>query len=229
MASFSYNTAAELFPAAIRKKKRAGFAYRLGSKMVVRGGVGVYHTPLTSAGRRLLTGPFSATQNFPAVQPGPNDQPVLGMATPYQVAGLGSALVSLPGLLPLFRWAGAAWLVWLAWQIANAPAPGDGGRTRVLGFAGAMAFQWINPKAWLIAVGAAGEYLSPHQPLIAQLTRIFIVFLAVGMPCVLVWALLASVGMWWPCPLRRCPQPRRGSTGAPDPASRCSARYASPR
>jgi hypothetical protein len=28
MASFSFNTAAELFPAAIRKKKRAGFAYR---------------------------------------------------------------------------------------------------------------------------------------------------------------------------------------------------------
>jgi len=26
--AFSYNTAAELFPAAIRKKKRAGFAYR---------------------------------------------------------------------------------------------------------------------------------------------------------------------------------------------------------
>ena len=28
MASFSFNTSAELFPAAIRKKKRAGFAYR---------------------------------------------------------------------------------------------------------------------------------------------------------------------------------------------------------
>jgi hypothetical protein len=28
MAAFSFNTAAELFPAAIRKKKRAGFAYR---------------------------------------------------------------------------------------------------------------------------------------------------------------------------------------------------------
>jgi hypothetical protein len=28
MRPFSYNTAAELFPAAIRKKKRAGFAYR---------------------------------------------------------------------------------------------------------------------------------------------------------------------------------------------------------
>ena len=107
-------------------------------------------------------------------------------------AGLGSALVRWPLLLPLFRWAGAVWLVWIAWQIARAPAPGEGGRTRVLGFAGAVAFQWINPKAWLIAVGAAGEYLSPHQPLVAQLSRIFIVFLVVGLPCVLVWAVLGS-------------------------------------
>ncbi len=107
-------------------------------------------------------------------------------------AGLGSALVNWPLLLPLFRWAGAAWLVWLAWQIASAPPPGEGGRRRLLGFFGAAAFQWVNPKAWLIAVGAAGEYLSPHQPLIVQLSRIFIVFLAVGMPCLLVWALLGS-------------------------------------
>ena len=107
-------------------------------------------------------------------------------------AGLGSALVTWPLLLPLFRWVGAAWLVWLAWQIASAPPPGEGGRRRVLGFFGAVAFQWVNPKAWLIAVGAAGEYLSPHQPLIVQLARIFVIFLLVGMPCLLVWALLGS-------------------------------------
>jgi threonine/homoserine/homoserine lactone efflux protein len=107
-------------------------------------------------------------------------------------AGLGSALVNWPLLLPVFRWAGAAWLVWIAWQIARAPPPGEGGRARVLGFVGAAAFQWINPKAWLIAVGAAGEYLSPVQPLLTQLARIFVVFLAVGMPCLLVWALLGS-------------------------------------
>jgi threonine/homoserine/homoserine lactone efflux protein len=107
-------------------------------------------------------------------------------------AGLGSALVTWPLLLPLFRWVGAAWLVWLAWQIASAPPPGEGGRRRVLGFFGAAAFQWVNPKAWLIAVGAAGEYLSPHQSLIIQLARIFVVFLLVGMPCLLVWALLGS-------------------------------------
>jgi threonine/homoserine/homoserine lactone efflux protein len=107
-------------------------------------------------------------------------------------AGLGSALVSWPLLLPAFRWIGAAWLVFLAWQIASASPPGEGGRGRVLGFFGAAGFQWINPKGWLIAVAAAGEYLLPGSSLALQLARIFVVFLVVGMPCVMVWALLGS-------------------------------------
>ena len=41
-----------------------------------------------------------------------------------------------------------------------------------------------------IAAGAAGEYLSPNHPLLFQLLRIFTVFILVGMPCLLVWALL---------------------------------------
>jgi threonine/homoserine/homoserine lactone efflux protein len=106
--------------------------------------------------------------------------------------GLGSALLSLPWLLPAFRWIGAAWLMFLAWQIATAPPPGEGGRGRVLGFFGAMAFQWINPKAWLIAFAAAGEYLSLQQSLPIQLARIFLIFLVVGMPCLTVWAFIGS-------------------------------------
>lgn len=37
---------------------------------------------------------------------------------------------------------------------------------------------------------------------------------------VLAWAPVTSVGMWLPCPSRRCPRLRRGITGAPGPASR---------
>ena len=48
------------------------------------------------------------------------------------------------------------------------------------------------PKAWLIAAGAAGEYVLPNYPLRLQLVRIFAIFLVVGMPCLLVWALLGS-------------------------------------
>jgi threonine/homoserine/homoserine lactone efflux protein len=148
------------------------------------------------------------------ITPGPNNVMVAASAASYGVratvphmfgiavgfacmlalvcAGLGSALVTYPLLLPLFRWGGTIWLLWLAWRIATAAPPGEGGRRRLLGFTGAVAFQWVNPKAWLIAVGAAGEYLTPNQPIIIQLARIFLIFLVVGMPCLMVWALLGS-------------------------------------
>jgi threonine/homoserine/homoserine lactone efflux protein len=104
-------------------------------------------------------------------------------------AGLGSILLSWPVLLPVMRWTGAAWMLWLAWKIAAAAPPGDGTRQSVLGFAGAMSFQWINPKAWLIALGAASEFTRPDAPLVQQLARIGIVFLAVSIPCMLPWVL----------------------------------------
>lgn len=107
-------------------------------------------------------------------------------------AGLGSLLLTVPALLPIMRWAGAAWMLFLAWKIATAAPPGEGKRRPLLGVSGAAAFQWINPKAWLIALGAASEFTLPDRPLGEQLARIGLVFLAVGFPCMLLWALLGS-------------------------------------
>jgi threonine/homoserine/homoserine lactone efflux protein len=61
-----------------------------------------------------------------------------------------------------------------------------------MGVPAAAAFQWINPKAWLIAIGAASAYMLPDRPLGEQIFRIGVVFLAVGFPCMLPWALLGS-------------------------------------
>jgi threonine/homoserine/homoserine lactone efflux protein len=104
--------------------------------------------------------------------------------------GLGSLLLAWPPLLWVMRWVGAAWMLFLAWQIANAPPPGPATRRNVLGFSGAVAFQWFNPKAWLIAVGAASEFTRPDQPLTGQLLRIGGVFLAVSIPCMLPWVMV---------------------------------------
>lgn len=106
--------------------------------------------------------------------------------------GLGAVLLSLPQVLRVMRWAGAAWMLWLAWKIATSPPPGEAARRPVLGFWGAAAFQWVNPKAWMIAVGAASQFLRPDQPLGGQLLRIGVVFLAVGLPCLLPWAMLGD-------------------------------------
>ena len=115
-------------------------------------------------------------------------------------AGLASAVLAWPLLLPLMRWGGAAWLLVLAWKIANAPAPEaqpsgthpSGKRGRVLGFGGAAAFQWVNPKGWLIAVAAAGMFIRPEQNLATQAAWISAVFVAVALPCMLPWMLLGA-------------------------------------
>lgn len=106
--------------------------------------------------------------------------------------GLGAVVLSLPLVLRAMRWVGAAWMLYLAWKIATSPPPGEGARRPVLGFWGAAAFQWVNPKAWLIAVGAASQFLRADQPLGGQLLRIGVVFLAVGLPCLLPWAMLGD-------------------------------------
>jgi threonine/homoserine/homoserine lactone efflux protein len=121
---------------------------------------------------------------------------MLGIALGFSVmlvvisAGLGSLLFAWPALLGVMRWCGAAWMLWLAWKIAIAPPPGAHSPRAVLGVTGAAAFQWINPKAWLIAVGAASEFTRPDLPLGFQAMRIGLAFLAVALPCMLVWVLL---------------------------------------
>ena len=123
---------------------------------------------------------------------------MLGIATGFSLmlvlvdAGLGTVLLATPGLLPAMRWGGAAWMLYLAWKIATAPPPGTAGQTRVLGFFGAMAFQWINPKGWLIALAVVSEFTRADRPLWRQALDIGLVFGAVSIPCMLPWVLLGT-------------------------------------
>jgi threonine/homoserine/homoserine lactone efflux protein len=110
-------------------------------------------------------------------------------------AGVASIVLTVPLLLPLMRWGGAAWMLVLAWKIATAQPPNTTitrGRGRVLGFGGAAAFQWVNPKGWLIALAAAGTFIRPGQDLWTQTTWISIVFFVVALPCMLPWVLLGA-------------------------------------
>jgi threonine/homoserine/homoserine lactone efflux protein len=108
-------------------------------------------------------------------------------------AGLGSVVLARPSLLLALRWGGAAWLLWLAWKIATAsPAHAAQAGRRVLGFGGAAAFQWVNPKGWMIAVAASGMFIRPDQSLAARTIWIGVVFLLVALPCMFPWMLLGA-------------------------------------
>ncbi len=72
--------------------------------------------------------------------------------------GLGAVFAAVPGLYAVLKIAGAAYLVYLAWIIARSGPASGGTQGRPLSFLEAAAFQWVNAKAWVIAVGAMSTY-----------------------------------------------------------------------
>jgi threonine/homoserine/homoserine lactone efflux protein len=103
-------------------------------------------------------------------------------------AGAGTALLGSPTAMQVLRVIGIAVLLWLAWKIATAGRSATGERERPIGFLGAAAFQWVNPKAWLICAGAVGSFLQPDGSSALPQAAIFgLIFLLAGAPCMLVW------------------------------------------
>lgn len=68
--------------------------------------------------------------------------------------GVDRLIADAPRLAQALKWLSLAYVLWLSWKIAHAAAPeGHAGRGRPMGFLAACAFQWVNPKAWMMALG----------------------------------------------------------------------------
>jgi threonine/homoserine/homoserine lactone efflux protein len=126
---------------------------------------------------------------------------MLGIAIGFPVMlvavalGAGEALRAMPAAGAALRWAGAAYLLWLAWSIARA-TPGAAGEARgaPLGFWGAALFQWVNPKAWVIALGAVLAHTAGTPAIVlAKSLALAGLFFLVTIPVVALWT-LAGMG-----------------------------------
>lgn len=122
----------------------------------------------------------------------------LGFTVMLLAVGLGLAapMAASPLLHGALRAVSAAWLLWLAWRIATAPPPDQGRHRPPLGFGRAALFQWVNPKAWMVAGAAMAGYTLAGEPLLPQVVAIAAVFCAVSMPCLLLWAGLGAGARW---------------------------------
>jgi len=107
--------------------------------------------------------------------------------------GLGELFKAWPPLYSILRYVGAAYLLYLAWKIATSgPISGDAAGTRKpLSFWGAAAFQWVNPKAWVMAVGAITTY-TPAQGYVLNVIVIAALFALVNLPSVGIWVMFGS-------------------------------------
>jgi threonine/homoserine/homoserine lactone efflux protein len=94
-----------------------------------------------------------------------------------------------PRLHALLKYAGAAYLLYLAWRIAQADA-GQGGSTRArpISFLEALLFQWINPKGWVTAVGALAAYTTVGGDVLWQTSVIAAVLAGACFASVVIWA-----------------------------------------
>jgi threonine/homoserine/homoserine lactone efflux protein len=75
--------------------------------------------------------------------------------------GLHELLVQLPWLTDAIRWAGIAFLMYMAWKLAMDSGELDAGATlKKPSLSQGAAMQWLNPKAWLASVAGMGTYAS---------------------------------------------------------------------
>ncbi len=102
--------------------------------------------------------------------------------------GLGALIQAFPPVHLTLKIVGAAYLIYLAWKIAMSRSVGEGRSTgRPLTFWQAAAFQWVNPKAWVMALAAMAAYTDAEDYVFSVL-MIGFVFALVNVPSVSVWA-----------------------------------------
>lgn len=174
-----------------------------------------------------LLGPLSLFVLAMSITPGPNVLMVAASAANFGVrptvphmlgitlgfpamvfavgAGLSGVFQAYPQLHLALKYVGAAYLLFLAWKIANAGHAQTGGaKASPISLIQAALFQWVNPKAWIAAVGAIATYTTLGGNLVFEASVIALVFAAVSLPCLLVWAAMgAGIGRFLESPRAR--------------------------
>ena len=102
--------------------------------------------------------------------------------------GLGRLFVAFPAAQVALRTAGALYLVWLAWKLAQSRL-GDAQALRPFTFVEGVMFQAFNPKSWIRAITLASVFMpAGANPLTAGLA-ISLIGAVIAVPCLSTWVL----------------------------------------
>jgi threonine/homoserine/homoserine lactone efflux protein len=124
----------------------------------------------------------------------------IGFAVMIALVGVGLVGVfeAWPPAFKILRVVSAVYLVWLAWKIAMAPPPpsdeADSTGTPMT-FIQAALFQWVNPKAWTMALTAIAVYAGSRS--VPAVIGVAVVFGVINLPSVGVWAAMGQYLRRW--------------------------------
>ncbi len=118
----------------------------------------------------------------------------LGFGAMVALVGLGLAgpLAASPTLHNVLRWVGGAWMLWIAYGIARSAVVSDAQSRPPMSFAGAVLFQWVNPKAWVLTVAATTTYTATAEPMVPQVLTLAALFGLIGLPASVLWSLIGA-------------------------------------
>ena len=108
--------------------------------------------------------------------------------------GIGSFLDAYPLAHRILTYVAFAYLLVMAWKLAFAGRlDGEGVRVgRPMSFLAAALFQWVNPKAWIMAVSALALYVTTAEPPIPAVARVAATFALTAFPSTVVWCLFGT-------------------------------------
>lgn len=108
--------------------------------------------------------------------------------------GIGSLLLALPSMHLILKTLGSGYLLYLAWKLRKMSFKADkDSNAKPMSFVSADLFQFANPKAWIMGITSASAFLPLVEPFWLALCLYCLVFAAINLPCVSVWAGAGSV------------------------------------
>ena len=121
---------------------------------------------------------------------------IVGFAAMNLLVGFGVAglITAVPALYKAMKYASIAYLLYLAWHVATAESAGGGPEaSKPMTLIQAALFQCVNPKAWIMSLGAVTTYTSLQQDLRVQILTIAIIFALVGIASTSTWSLFGQM------------------------------------
>jgi threonine/homoserine/homoserine lactone efflux protein len=103
----------------------------------------------------------------------------------YGVAGIITANDTFKLIIKIV---GSAWFLYLAIMVRNLAARTEQDKVAKLGFKEAFLMQFVNLKAWIMSIGAAGAFMPQTNNIHLNVFIFAIIFVVVGIPCMFIWA-----------------------------------------
>ncbi|MDD5029152.1 MAG: LysE family translocator [Rhodoferax sp.] len=121
-----------------------------------------------------------------------------GLLLTLCASGVGALVVSLPPLRLAVKAAGVAYLIWLAWKLWHAHRPAQASKRQLLvTFWQGVLLQFLNIKAWLLALTVVAGWLAGRVDLWSRFTLVLPLLLGFALTSNLAYALVGTGLRQW--------------------------------